>query len=110
MHASRKIVASAQRKIEQAIFQHGSIKISGLAIHPAVPVGEDNSAGLNDLIAIDIERFNIHANAFRGAFERSLGVVFSECDLSAGEVKKVEMSLANVRKNNLAQRDIFKQK
>ncbi len=98
MQDSRKIVASAQRKIERTVFQHGSIKISGLAIHPAVPVSSDNSIGVNDLKALDLNQFNTYSRAFVSAFEQSLGVKFTECDLSESDKQGVERCLASVQK------------
>ncbi|MEW6411623.1 MAG: hypothetical protein AB1483_04015 [Candidatus Zixiibacteriota bacterium] len=105
-----KVVASAQRKIGDAIFQHGSIKISGVASHPALSAAHVKSNNINNLKALTVGQFDDCSRRFVESFRKSVGLEFVECELSEKEVRRVDSGVARVRKNNLDRRDIFKQK
>jgi lipoate-protein ligase A len=70
----RKIVASAQRQLGGALLQHGSIKINGLATHPALP--RPDEATPHTLQPVGKERFDYLATLFCREFSAGLGVAF----------------------------------
>ncbi|MBD3402153.1 hypothetical protein GF420_04605 [candidate division GN15 bacterium] len=107
MAGARKVVASAQRRIGGCWLQHGSIKLAGIAAHPAldgVPVAEPDRlppltatalADYRDLLAtLAAERFGLE-------------VVVE--DLTEADDRVVRAAAAALEKNPLARRDPIKQ-
>ncbi len=74
MTGGRKIIASAQKRLWDAILQHGSIKLQGLARHPALDGDVDRIADVGQ--ALTEERFRQLAAQFRLVMGASLGVEF----------------------------------
>ncbi len=106
----RKVVASAQRRIDHALFQHGSIKISGIASHPAVAVSDGRPSGAASRPPLTGPFFESMKGHFIAAFESWFKRPIVACDLSSLEQKQLREQVLQVRKNNLNRRDIFKQK
>lgn len=105
---ARKIIASAQRRVGQTLFQHGSIKIGGLADHPAVPVSQWGASSASHLPAVSREVFDELAVGFRKVFEESLKVTFEASrEALHTALEGLEEQLLRVRKKPLARRDIF---
>lgn len=61
---NRKVVASAQRRIGSVTFQHGAIKISGAASHPALELSESISDPISRIPALPKDRFGKLAALF----------------------------------------------
>jgi lipoate-protein ligase A len=106
----RKVVASAQRRVDHVLFQHGSIKISGVASHPAVAVSDGFPGGRADRPPVSRPFFDSMKPHFVAAFESWLNRPIAPCDLTRSEQEQLREQVLQVRKNNLSRRDIFKQK
>lgn len=108
MRGDRKIVASAQKRLPGAMLQHGSIKLAGIAPHPALT---DPPTTLGDLKPVDCDEFMRLSILFAKdlcdylALSHSLRDVFTavECD-------EVEERRRYVEKNRLGQRHVIEQK
>lgn len=99
----RKVVASAQRRLEHGLLQHGSLKLAGVAPHPALGgVAAEMQPVLTD-------QFNYFASLFRATVADSFGVVLTCEPLSDAEAAEVAERREVVRKNCLARRDATKQ-
>jgi len=99
-----KIVASAQRKIKSGILQHGSIKVSGVAPHPALP--DLPSGGLQSPQPLDRSHLEALASTFGRAFSRVLGVLpFSLTD-SVNPFPGLVQKVARLEENPLLKRDL----
>ncbi len=102
-----KIIASAQRQVKGVILQHGSIKLTGLAGHPAL-----NGIGAFDATppqTLAEERFDALAARFPGAVGRELGVTLAVAEVSGDCAKAVDRLTQVVQENPLSRRDIVKQ-
>ena len=103
----RKIVASAQRQIGRTIFQHGSIKISGVATHPALPGAPGEAGQPVELEPLSREAYTNLESGFKVAFESFLGGAIIEGVLSRVQQAEVEQRSRNVRKYFGMRRDIL---
>lgn len=105
-----KIVASAQRRYEDVLFQHGSIKLHGVSSHPAVPIAED-SEGLSDrpapMAEAEFDRLGRH---FIGTFQDLSETPYRQTAPVEQELLELQKCLQWVKKNATAKRDIFKHK
>ncbi len=102
-----KIVASAQRQVKGVILQHGSIKLTGLASHPALNGIDTDEAAPPQVLTK--ERFDDLASRFPGAVGSGLGVTFTAAEVSGDCVKAVNTLAQAVSGNSLLRRDIVKQ-
>jgi len=96
MMGENKIIASAQKRLNGSLLQHGSIKINGVVPHPALSGCGTGQDKINQPVAI--KEFNEIADIFRIKFREYLDLDFQERDLSSGEseaVKKIEESVKN---------------
>lgn len=105
--AGHKLVASAQRQIGSAVLQHGSIKLAGVAGHPALP-GLNNS-GEAALPALSHGKFAELSGRFVELFEGMYGLRSRPGEVSGDEAALAE-SIERVRKSALERRKIFEQK
>lgn len=107
MAGGRKIVASAQKRLSDSILQHGSLKLHGVAAHPALDSDVDRIADVGE--ALTEERFRQLATQFRLVMGASLGVEFDEMyDHSAAD-DGLHNRLTEVRSRPIARREILKQ-
>lgn len=101
----RKVVASAQKRLGDALLQHGSIKVAGLAKHPALDMDsqDDNLEPLTESL------FGQQAELFRQEMGKGLGVEFAPaaCEerWDAGLRERLEM----VSAMPLGRREFIKQ-
>ncbi len=107
MTGGRKIIASAQKRLSDSILQHGSIKLQGLARHPALDGDVDRIADLGQ--ALTEERFRQLAAQFRLVMGVSLGVEFVDAGDRTTADDGLQMRLTEVRANSIARREILKQ-
>lgn len=103
----RKLVASAQRQIQGVILQHGSIKVSGLATHPAL--GPALPGSRSDLQPLEKKQFEVFAQAFAETMGAELGVVFESVNELPGMASNLKERVCEVTKNALERRDMIKQ-
>jgi lipoate-protein ligase A len=105
--AGRKVVASAQKRLGSSFLQHGSIKLQGVASHPALG---DLEADGSIMQSIDSESFTRMALIFREAVGKSLGVDFADVAPSDTDLGEIEMRADSVKKNRFEKRLIIAQK
>jgi lipoate-protein ligase A len=110
VQGNRKIIASAQRRLEHTVFQHGSMKVGGVASHPAVSLTRHPGTTLESPEPIDEKSFRYMEQQFMGAWGRALDQRMVECDLSQREHAEVVERVRMVQKKYSHRRDIFKQK
>jgi lipoate-protein ligase A len=101
-----KIVASAQRQIGSAFLQHGSIKLTGIASHPALPGVPD---AVSDLQPIPVEQFHVLARQFKMAFEAAIGGALDESETSWSDRESLRQRVREVHRDPLGRRDNFEQ-
>jgi hypothetical protein len=101
----KKIVASAQRRVGDALLQHGSIKLRGAVPHAAL--GDHGPA--SDLTPQPLEKKQLDAFSpvFAGAFEAALEVTLEPCPCEAEVDAAVRKRWQNVAENALVRRDIL---
>lgn len=106
--ADRKIIASAQRQVDGVILQHGSIKLRGLAPHPALPgVGRAGQANVAREVGRAIWR---QAEAsFRDIMGAHLRAKLVACELSEASVAEIRRMAEAVHAGPLARRAPVKQ-
>ena len=100
----RKIIASAQRQIGGVILQHGAIKISGLAGHPALR--QTGSGQYPSLQAIASERFAELADHFRAIFSDAFGLDFQSAELPRQAAAELDQVKESLQENALCRRNI----
>ncbi len=105
--AGRKIVASAQKQIRGVILQHGSMKVSGLAVHPALDVLAPGPGTTSQ--PVDKEWFDGAAREFSSVFETALGLELVCAPGLPGTALELEERVCEVARNALGRRNIIKQ-
>ena len=101
MAGGRKIVASAQKRLRGALLQHGSIKLSGVAAHPAL----DGVGAGNRLKPLDIKDFDVTAGVFAEAMGVALELSFTPA-ASSPSARTLAPATESVKKNALQRRVI----
>lgn len=107
MSGDKKIAASAQRRIGPAYLQHGSIKLAGVASHPAIPLEDnsvDNPTSLNPLPAM---QFASLAELFSEVIARQLSLRIDRMEPDSRLSDAIEKRSKIVEKNALLKRDFF---
>lgn len=103
----RKVVASAQKRLGDALLQHGSIKLAGLCKHPALD--EDVDKIDDHLAALSESRFGQYALLFRQVMGEALGVEFASGDADLLQYLGVKAQVARVEMAACERREIIKQ-
>ena len=103
----KKIVASAQRRLDGALLQHGSIKIHGIASHPSLRNTTESSS--SPLQPVDRKEFGCLSRLFSDSLADSLELTIMTGGSSFPTEKWFRRTLENVKKNPLMQREILKQ-
>jgi lipoate-protein ligase A len=103
-----KVAASAQRRIQGAVLQHGSIKIAGMDSHPALrldarPFEESPPSPM------DANSFQRRVGTFANSFTGATGIPITRMGYSEVEQELIQKWLETVRKKSVERRDIFKQ-
>lgn len=103
----RKVVASAQKRLEKAFLQHGSVKWRGLAPHPALSLGgRVASAPLQPVVKKELAQA---ASLLRGIFEEQMNLSLNECGLTELEELRLAARALEVEKKTLTRRGIIAQ-
>lgn len=105
--SGHKVVASAQRQIDGTLVQHGSIKLAGVAPHPALP-GLPGSA-LAAAQRVAFEQFDRAASLWRRVMSDALRVDFDTRGVSEQEAQELRLRSEWTRKNSCERRDPIKQ-
>jgi hypothetical protein len=106
---SRKIIASAQRRIKATILQHGAIKLGGIAPHPALGGQPRRNFCAFDAAPIAKDRFDLMASLFAQEMGAFFGLLLEERQLGDEDWEKVAYRTATLKKNPLAGRNSFEQ-
>lgn len=101
-----KIVASAQSRVGAAWLQHGSIKLNGLAAHPALATKTTLTSVVPEPIAS--RRFHELSQVFAKIIGRGLGLNITHRMLSDSDLLAVENQGKKMEKSALNKRDIVK--
>jgi lipoate-protein ligase A len=104
---ARKIVASAQRRVGPAFLQHGSIKLRGVATHPALHLEMAGCVAVGSLPAIAEDEFKPLADIFLEVMSTGLDLPFREERLSAADREEVCAAAETLRQHALHRREIF---
>ncbi len=107
MSSKGKVVASAQRRVGESLLQHGSIKTSGVAFHPALAMNREMCG--DDLKPVETRQFAELSESFRAA----LGDVF-QIELHTPEQDplpsdEIQASASRLQKFPLIVREIIAQ-
>ncbi len=108
MANSQKIVASAQRRIGPAYVQHGSIKLHGVAPHPALVIKSLCHHSVKSIHPITREELSSMAALLVEEMGRFLGLRFEERSFSLQDSEEIASRAAFLKKNPLSRRNIFK--
>ncbi|HUV31043.1 MAG TPA: hypothetical protein VMY05_08165 [Acidobacteriota bacterium] len=103
--AGRKVVASAQRRIGPALLQHGSIKMGGVAVHPALHGPADSP---QNPLPLTGREFAAWSEDFAATLAGSLGIDIEPDALSSHDVRQVAARVEYLKKNSCAKRQIVK--
>jgi len=103
----RKVVASAQRQIGRTVFQHGSIKMAGVATHPALPRLPGNAGQPVVFKPLSKNAFLRFEKNYRLAFESLLESPMVEGVMDQKRLNEVEQRCLYVEKYFDRRRDIF---
>lgn len=106
MAGRQKLLASAQRRIDDGILQHGSIKVHGLVNHPALPQIDGGAA--DTTAAVTPRQFEKFSSQFVAACAERLKVSVASVQSDTTDPELISC-LDAVRKNPLAKRDDVKQ-
>lgn len=101
-----KVVASAACWRGKSLMQHGSIKIGGVASHPALPVAGSvpKSSSIGALEALS---FAALTDSFKQAFAGEFGLIFTSMDLSDDSAAQILRASNAIRKNPTSARLYF---
>jgi len=83
--ANHKVVASAQRRIGSVTLQHGAIKVSGVASHPALELSDAVSESTCRIPALSEDRFSELAVLFSDEVASGLQLELKQAVLSEPE-------------------------
>lgn len=108
VHDGDKIIASAQKRYNNILFQHGAIKINGVNNHPSVIFDESNVMNNNN-IRLSLNEFENLKIAFKQSFEKELNISFKDEKLSKDDCRAIGLFLDCVKKNPKFKREITKQ-
>ncbi len=104
-----KIIASAQRRIGDCFLQHGSIKINGVAGHPALNSNYNNSLDRSKIQRLGESDFHQYSEVFCASMGGSLGVPFRVVETREIDEKELAGFELLVREKSIFRRDSVKQ-
>ena len=107
MADSRKIIASAQRRIKATILQHGAVKLGGIAPHPALGGQPRRNFCAFDIAPIAENRFDLMASLFAQEMGAFFGLLIEERQLGEADWEKVAYRTAILKKHPLVRRNFL---
>jgi len=102
-----KIVASAQRQVGDGLLQHGSIKLHGVAFHPALAGTGQQDCSVGQ--PLGRKRLECYASKMAGALGAALGVIFTARSQSCECPEALAQRIDLVRSKPLAKRHPIEQ-
>lgn len=107
---NRKIIASAQRRHQSFLFQHGSIKLSPPVYHAALQANIDKDKQSSVLRELTKEEFDRYRDFLKHTAENFFGL--KALGLSPTEREQINIIelCENIKNNAFKKRDIIKQK
>lgn len=102
-----KVVASAQRRLQTTLFQHGSIKINGLASHAALRFTGDSQTFEPTIPVLKQTNFDSTCELFVDEFSRFFECPVERMDVCDADRKEVLVRKKYVEEKCLIRRDIF---
>lgn len=105
---NQKVVASAQRRIGSVTLQHGAIKISGAASHPALELSSGKLESSGRIPALEEERFDESADLFSSEVAFRLQLELKRTVLSGIEKQQLRRRRQYVKKCPLERRRLNK--
>jgi len=105
LSSGRKVVASAQKRTGHVLLQHGSIKLAGVAVHPALDGPHVDMTC--DLQPAGRKELTEAAKACQAAMADHLGISLAPATLSALQAARLETLSCFVRNNALKKRQII---
>lgn len=103
----RKVIASAQKRLSDAMLQHGSIKLYGLIEHPALDPDVDNITDIAPLLSQNL--FGQQAEQFRLVMGQALGVDFAPATDDGLLDPSLSQRISIVAAQPVGRREIVKQ-
>ena len=104
----KKIIASAQRRIGNSLLQHGSIKINGVADHPALKLSSTGFSS-NDIQLLSSSNFNALQEIFFNKMAEFFELNVNRIQFSDSETELIRNYSKNLKKNSYFKRNIVKQ-
>lgn len=101
-----KVVASSQRRIGTAMLQHGAIKLSGVAVHPAL---DGKTTEIESLPILTAEHFTSLVTTFAAKVGDALDLSIDFPQLTVFQEQAISHRYEYVRKYALNRREIIKQ-
>lgn len=108
--AGRKVIASAQRRFEGCLLQHGSIKLNPPVYHPALYDGNVNDKTSKALLPLEESRFNYYRDCLKEAAREFFKAELVAFKFTGSDQMSISAMEKNVKKNALAKREIIKHK
>ena len=104
---SRKVIASAQRRFRSIFLQHGSIKLNGVATHPALALPPWRRSCVPAGAFISMSQFDSMAGIFGEVMAAFLGVTVERAEAAGLDESGMENFYRTVREHPLEARDFF---
>lgn len=105
-----KIVASAQRRIGDTFLQHGSIKLSGPAGHPALRMPSEGIVEEATVQPLSEAAFERLGEAFVASFARFFDVELQLLQLTSLDDGRLEEAAVKIKEKALVKREIIEQR
>ena len=105
--AGQKVAASAQRRIGGSFLQHGSLKIRGVARHPALGAAGVGTNAENGFQVLNAGDFNILADLFGEVVGSHLDLEIEAATLTEEERVQLAGEVTFLKKNSLTRRGIY---
>ncbi len=102
----QKVVASAQKRLQSAMLQHGSIKLAGVAPHPALSVPESTMSV--QLARLEPDAFARLAEKFRAVVSASTGVELVVSGIGERDLEALKTASRALVDDPLSRREIIK--
>jgi len=104
-----KIIASAQRRMGDCFLQHGSIKLNGVANHPALNSSPNNPLDNSKIRRLSEFEFRQYSRVFCNSIGKSLGISLRAGEISENDAKEIAGFELLVREKPIYRRIPIKQ-
>ena len=104
----RKVVGSAQRRINNTFLQHGSLKLSDYSEHPALSKEAECETKADEIQWVKTNRLTEISESFRRRLTEAFGISLSGTTLNNQEQKSIRILSECLKNNPLQKRDLIK--